>query len=132
MVLRRIVSGVTLGVATCAVLGVMTDGCLTRPVVSSNPVTKTNFITSIPQGSIDKVDILFDIDNSASMGDKQAYLAQAVPQLITRLVQPNCVDPQGNTKTQAALDGTCPGFVNDPTVNAEFPPVHNLHIGIVS
>jgi hypothetical protein len=132
MVLRRIVSGVTLGVATCAVLGVMTDGCLTRPVVSSNPVTKTNFITSIPQGTIDKVDILFDIDNSASMGDKQAYLAQAVPQLITRLVQPNCVDTQGNVKTQAALDGTCPGFTNDPTVNAEFPPVHNLHIGIVS
>ena len=29
-------------------------------------------ITSIPQGSIDKVDLLFDIDNSASMGDKQA------------------------------------------------------------
>ena len=31
--------------------------------------------------SIDKVDILFDIDNSASMGDKQAYLGAAIPQI---------------------------------------------------
>jgi hypothetical protein len=66
---RRIVSGVTLGVATCAVLGLV-GGCLTRPVEASDPITKTNFITSIATGTIDKVDLLFDIDNSASMGDK--------------------------------------------------------------
>ena len=122
---RRIVSGVTLGVATCAVLGLV-GGCLTRPVEASNPITNTNFITSIPQGSIDKVDLLFDIDNSASMGDKQAYLAQAVPALITRLVTPNCVDALGNVTGSASLSGMC------TTGNAEFPPVHNLHIGILS
>src|SRR5580698_7153105 len=110
MLLRRIVSGVTSGVvavAACAVLGGVTDGCLTRPVVSNSPVTKTNFITSIPQASIDKVDILFDIDNSASMGDKQAYLANAIPLLITRLVQPNCVDANGNVMGSSDLMGNC-------------------------
>ena len=127
--LRRIVSGVTIGVAAVTVLG-MIDGCLTRPVEHSEPITKTNFTTSIPQGSIDKVDLLFDIDNSASMGDKQAYLSQAVPDLITRLITPNCVDAMGGIHGPANLDGSCPG--GDPTINAEFPPVHNLHVGILS
>ncbi|HTB71977.1 MAG TPA: hypothetical protein VK762_01975 [Polyangiaceae bacterium] len=124
---RRIVSGVVLGAATCAVLGLV-DGCLTRPVEATNPVTKTNFITSIPQGSIDKVDILFDIDNSASMGDKQAYLSKAIPDLLTRLVTPNCVNAAGTVTGSAMLSGAC----TDPNSSAEFPPVHNLHIGIVS
>ncbi len=124
---RRIVSGVSLAVATCAVLGLV-GGCLTRPVEASNPITKTNFITSIATGTIDKVDLLFDIDNSASMGDKQAYLAKAIPDLLTRLVQPNCVDANMNVTGKASLSGTCA----DPSSNAEFPPVHNMHIGIVS
>ena len=47
-----------------------------RPRRFTTPLLKT----------ADKVDLLFDIDNSASMGDKQAYLAQAIPDLITRLV----------------------------------------------
>jgi len=126
---RRIVSGVTLGAAVCAI-GALTDGCLTRPVEATSPVTKTNFITSIPQGSIDKVDILFDIDNSASMGDKQAYLSEAVPDLITRLVTPNCLDDTDGVtiRGQAGTDGKC----QTPGSTAEFPPVHNLHIGLLS
>jgi hypothetical protein len=124
---RRIVTGTTVAAGVCAVLG-MVGGCLTRPVESSPPVTKTNFITSIPQGSIDKVDLLFDIDNSASMGDKQAYLKKAIPDLINRLVLPNCVDTAGNITGSADLTGTC----QNANSNAEFPPVHNLHIGIVS
>jgi hypothetical protein len=42
--------------------------------ISSAPVIET------------KVDLLFMIDNSASMGDKQAYLATAIPDLVTQLV----------------------------------------------
>ncbi len=125
---RRIVSGVTLGVATCAVLGLV-GGCLTRPVEASDPITKTNFITSIATGTIDKVDLLFDIDNSASMGDKQAYLSKAIPDLLTRLVQPNCVDATTMMVTgKSDLAGKCAM----PNSNAEFPPVHNMHVGIVS
>jgi hypothetical protein len=84
--------------------------------------------TSIAQGTIDKLDLLFDIDNSASMGDKQAYLAKAVPDLLTRLVQPNCVNSSMTVTGRASLAGTC----QDPMSAAEFPPVHNMHIGIVS
>ena len=80
------------------------------------------------QKTATKVDLLFDIDNSASMGDKQAYLAAGVPNLIARLVQPNCVNAGGTITGVANLAGDCP----DPGSTAEFPPVHDLHIGIVS
>ena len=74
-----------------------------------------------------KVDLLFDVDNSASMGDKQAYLAQAVPDLVRRLVSPNCLDAAGNaTGETAGPTGQC------ATGTAEFPPVQDMHIAIVS
>jgi hypothetical protein len=37
---------------------------------------------------VNKVDLLFDIDNSSSMADKQEYLAKAIPDLVARLVTP--------------------------------------------
>jgi hypothetical protein len=78
----------------------------------------------------DKVDLLFAIDNSGSMGDKQAYLNAAVPDLITRLVTPNCIEADGVTIDGPSSSdgmGTCP--IGD---TVEFPPVHDLHIGVVS
>jgi hypothetical protein len=42
-----------------------------------------------------KVDLLFVVDNSASMKDKQILLANAAPELLTRLVNPRCVDESG-------------------------------------
>jgi hypothetical protein len=77
-------------------------------------------------GPVDKVDLLFMIDNSALMGDKQKLLAQAVPDLIARLVAPNCVDANGNVTGSSAPDGSCIAG------NAEFSPVHDMHIGIVT
>jgi hypothetical protein len=92
---------------------------------SSGPPTTT---TVLRTGTVDKIDLLFVVDNSASMGDKQAYLAEAVPVLITRLVQPNCLDASGKVvgPSDAQGNGTC-------TVGTvEFPPVHDMHIGVVT
>ena len=77
--------------------------------------------------TVDKVDILFDIDNSASMGDKQAYLQAAIPDLVNRLVNPNCVDSSG-VAHGASSNGTCSNNAYHP----EFTPVRDLHLGIVS
>ena len=101
-----LVLGVVLGVG--ALSGAV--GCLDRPVTASEPTIKTNFTSAVNQSGINKVDILFDIDNSASMGDKQAYLIQAIPQLIARLVTPNCVDSMGNDTGSTAdpTFGMCP------------------------
>jgi hypothetical protein len=73
-----------------------------------------------------KIDLLFDIDNSASMGDKQAYLAQAIPDLVQRLVSPNCVDAVGNVLGATDATGGCAAG------SPEFAPVRDMHIGIVS
>ncbi len=140
--------------------GVLAAGCLTRPVVSEDPTTKTSFQAQVKQQSIDKVDILFAIDNSASMGDKQDLLALAVPILVDRLLNPNCVSTDAN-KT-CATAGDCSslgaGAQCDTSGNGgkgqcyvagdngggdnqcksitgtkpEFAPVHDMHVGIVS
>jgi len=112
-------------------LGAVGAGCLSRPVSTLQPVTKTNFTASVKQSAVDKVDILFMIDNSQSMGDKQEILIAAVPDLVTALVQPSCVDDTtgnviGNCTPDAMGDCTC------TTGKIEFPPVHDMHIGIVT
>src|SRR5579859_1069852 len=66
---RRIASGIVL-TGILGVLGAVGVGCLTRPVTHQEPTTKTNFTAVVRQAAVDKLDLLFMIDNSASMGDK--------------------------------------------------------------
>lgn len=72
----------------------------------------------------DKVDLLLMIDNSISMGDKQALLADAVPSLVSRLTSPRCVDPA----TGQPNGGVHPCAAGVP----EFSPVRDLHVGVVT
>ncbi len=80
---------------------------------------------TLPEGPPPSVDLLLVIDNSISMGDKQALLSDALPGLVRRLVQPNCVDesgtPVGRSQDSACADG-----------ELEFPPVEDLHLGVIS
>jgi hypothetical protein len=76
--------------------------------------------------SNEKLDLLFMIDNSPSMGDKQLLLVTAVPDLINRLVRPNCVDSRGQILGGSDGDGQCGAG------KPEFRPVHDMHIGIVT
>jgi hypothetical protein len=122
---RRLRDGAAL-VRAVAVIGVVGAACLTRPVVSEDPTLKTNFTNEIHNQAVDKIDLLFMIDNSASMGDKQALLAQAVPDMITRLVTPNCVDTMSMVLGRSDNMGQCSAG------KPEFPAVHDMHIGILS
>lgn len=122
--------GLALTLATATSLSI---GCLSRPITSQKPTTKDAVTQSIRQSAIDKVDLLFDIDNSASMGDKQAYLSAAVPDLLTRLLSPYCVDTSLNVISGS--DGK--PLRSDPNGNCaqgtpEFKPVHDMHIGVVT
>lgn len=118
-------------------------GCLTRPVGLQPPTTKDNFTTDLTQQQVDKVDLLFMIDNSSSMADKQAILADAVPDLIQGLLTPRCVSSADSvTPIAGGVDGG--GVLADPTADSkanfacpagsqpEFKPVTDLHIGIIS
>jgi hypothetical protein len=75
-----------------------------------------------------KVDMLFDIDNSGSMGDKQNYLKLAIPDLVNRLINPNCVNPTTGASSGPSMKGACASASDVP----EFPPVHDMHVGIIS
>jgi hypothetical protein len=110
------------GIATAAL------ACLDRPIGSPPPVTTNIFVDKITQTSVDKIDLLFMIDNSISMSDKQAILRAAVPDLVSRLVNPICVDAQGN-QHDAPPEGstTCPDGQSQ-----EFNPIKDINIGIVS
>jgi len=135
--LGRTATGLSVWTATTLMLGIAASSCLSRPVGKEPPTTKVNFTSTVSQQAVDKVDLLFAIDNSQSMGDKQAILADAVPDLINGLLRPRCVNPDTGTpdpgNAVADPNGTkdnrygCPG-----TTEPEFKPVTDMHIGIVS
>jgi hypothetical protein len=86
-----------------------------------------HYFAEIRMTGIDKVDLLFMIDNSLSMASKQELLAASIPLLVERLIAPACVDATGNPVGEnATLDGVCD--VGAP----EFPPIKNLHVGIIT
>jgi hypothetical protein len=103
-------------------------GCLDRQTVAVDPTVKTNFEAS-KESPVDQVDILFMIDNSTSMGDKQKLLSQAVPNLVNRLVQPNCLGADGVTPNGTQVN---PKTLKCDQGTPEFPAVRDMHIGIVS
>lgn len=102
-------------------------GCLSRPIGTDEPQTTNLIVERITQTAIDKIDLLFMIDNSISMADKQAILRAAVPELVTRLVNPVCLNSDGDIMQVADADADCPdGY------SREFPPLKDIHVGVVS
>jgi len=100
---------------------------MSRPVVSTEPHTSNLFVAPIQNEVIDKIDLLFMIDNSQSMGDKQALLAKAVPQLVNRLVVPRCVNDAGEVRMRSTPQEACPaGFA------PEFRAVEDIHIAVIT
>lgn len=114
------------GAALLAAAGTITAGCLQRPVAPAKPQTTNVYINQIRSTGVDKIDLLFMIDNSISMSDKQQILADAVPVLVQRLISPTCVNTMGNAGQQNP-DGSCPnGYA------PEFKPIKNIHVGIIT
>jgi len=83
----------------------------------------------LPPAKADKVDLLLVIDNSRSMADKQEILSLTIPELLQRFINPLCVDAQGLAVSEqpSNADADCP-------TGSErlFPPVTDLHVGVVS
>jgi len=110
-----------------AVLGIVGSSCSSVTVTAGSSEHQPS-PSIVSHGVPGKVDLLFDIQNSASMGDKQQYLQAAIPDLINRLINPNCVDADTMTMTVGpSTNGTCPA-----NSVLEFPAVHDMHIGIVT
>ncbi len=74
-----------------------------------------------------KLDMLFAIDNSPSMGDKQALLLTAIPLFLERLTNPWCISTDPTIPASPSNNGVCLSGLT-----LEFPPITDIHIGIVS
>jgi len=81
-----------------------------------------------PQQRSDKLDVLFVVDNSVSMADKQHILSQSVSSFVTRLVNPLCVDAQGTPAATQPASGDAPCV----TGTRELTPVKDIHLGVIT
>src|SRR5512142_285022 len=127
-ILRRLIQPVLLSIAAVQAA----TGCLNPPVGISKPVTTNVIVQKQTNSAITGIDLLLMIDNSSSMADKQKVLALAVPQLLQQLVQPQCLDANGNRlnppmPAQLGAQSPCPNGSSP-----EFNPVNNIHVGIVT
>jgi hypothetical protein len=85
-------------------------GCLERELKPLNPCLVSGVVATIAVTNVDKIDLLFMVDNSNSMRDEQVSLAREFPKLI-------------NVLTSGDQTGD---MVKD------FPPAKDLHLGVVS
>jgi len=100
--------GVLLAAAALGLACATVSACMSRPIAAVEPHTTNLVVEQIQNHFVDKLDLLFMIDNSASMGDKQDVLAEAVPDLLNRLVKPVAEDESG------AIVGTVQVLLNLP------------------
>ncbi|MEM6954734.1 MAG: hypothetical protein AAF411_02370 [Myxococcota bacterium] len=94
----------SLGVLT---LALSLSACGNRDLVPLNPCITSGVALRVPVTNVDKVDLLLVVDNSGSMREEQASLAEEIPGLINALAT---------------------GQLGD----REFPAVRDLRVGVVS
>jgi hypothetical protein len=109
-----------------AIAALVGTGCLNRPVGDATPTTTNLVVQTLATNALTKIDLLFMIDNSRSMADKQVLLEKAVPVLLGRLVTPNCLDDAGAILGAADTLGRCAAGT------PEFRPIRDIHIGIIT
>jgi hypothetical protein len=90
-------------------------GCPNQELAPLTPCTVSGVSLEVPQSGVDKVDLLFLIDNSGSMGEEQKKLAEVLPNLVAALAT-----------------GNSDGKPKPPGVKSDFTPVTSLHIGVVT
>lgn len=112
------------GLAAAAVAG---TSCLERPVTAQIPTTSNQFVDTVSLRAVDKLDLLFMVDSSKSMADKQLILQDAVPVLLRRLITPDCLDASNAPTGQRAVGGVCPAGTHP-----EFRPIEDIHVGVIS
>ncbi len=98
-------------VGALCLMAMSSAGCLERCVSAPVPRLSSGVRIPIENNAIEKVDILFEIDNSNSMSENQANLARNFQTLINQLVSPP---------------------TNPMTGRTDHPPVKSLHVGVIS
>lgn len=85
-------------------------------------------VQPIERGKVDKIDLLIVTDDSVSMAPMQDVLAAFIPDLVGRLTNPPCVDPESREFVKSIAFGeTCP-----EGSEREFPPLFDMHVGVIT
>jgi len=92
---------------------VLTSGCLQRDLKELNPCLVSGVSIGIAVDRVEKVDLLFVVDDSKSMLAEQASLRREFPALVRALTTGEQLDAAGNVRNR-------------------FPAVTDLHLGVVS
>ncbi|MDC3961189.1 hypothetical protein [Polyangium jinanense] len=79
----------------------------------------------------EKLDLLFAIDNSRSMADKQNILARAIPDIVQGVINPPCIDASG-VPVPAGQQPSVPTDSCPPGTFRAFEPISDIHIGVIS
>ena len=117
-----------LAVAGCTdVLGVDFDGYERRDTRA--PSGASGAAIRVQHQAIDKVDLLFVVDNSFGMGAKQEILSASIETVLARIANPPCIDPSTGAPTT-----TQP---SDPLQDCEqgrrqLAPITDIHVGTIS
>jgi hypothetical protein len=90
--------------------GSLLGGCQKPPLKPLNPCLVSGVTATVSVTNIDKVDLLFMVDNSGSMTQEQAALRREFPRMIQVLTT-------GDRDGDTVMD---------------FPPAKDLHLGVVS
>jgi hypothetical protein len=128
------------GVAAAALAGslaaTLLSACEGRSYIETNPLLDAGpDVVEVdaeagpppPIEEATKVDVLLVVDNSRNLEVAHQALAETVPYLINRLVNPACVNGLGNVVGQPSVpDAACKVGVRD------FAPVTDLHLGMIS
>ncbi len=101
--------------AVALIAAFFVSGCLDPPLKELNPCLVSGVIIDQDVNKVDKIDLLFVVDNSKSMEQEQAKLRDQIPRMI---------------KVLTTGDKTPPPI--DNVENKDFPPVKDLHLAVVS
>src|SRR5258708_27177578 len=127
MPIQPVVRGIA-STCACAAAIALATACLDRPVGQATPTVTARFGEVTNQDRISKIDLLFMIDNSGSMADKQKLLADVIPDLVDRLVDPIFLNRDGSAPgLRAGAPGHCP-----PPTQPDFAPVRGIPIRIIT
>jgi hypothetical protein len=103
-----------------ALIVALSGGCIEREGRPVNPCTQVTVSQSIEVNNVDKVDLLFMIDNSNSMDLEQLSLVDQLPRMI-RILASGDFDQDG-----------CPGEPGCTPGPQDFRPVRDLNVGVIT
>lgn len=97
--------------ALLSIATVLLGGCLDRPLRPLNPCTVSGVVNEVAVTQINEIDLLFLVDNSASMRQEQDALIAEIPRLVQILAS-------GDLQNGGSTD--------------DFDPVASIQVGVIT